>query len=40
MSNGLEVVDNVVEDISLIKDQYSIPNNLRSCHTEKWETIL
>ena len=23
-SNGLEVVDNVVEDISLIKDQYSI----------------
>ena len=34
-SSGLEVVDNVVEDISLIKDQYSIPNNLRSCHTAK-----
>ena len=29
----LEVVDNIVEDISVIKDQYQIPNNLRSCHT-------
>ena len=26
-SSGLEVVDNVVEDISLIIDQYSIPYN-------------
>ena len=39
-SSGLEVVDNVVEDISLIKDQYSIPNNLRSCHTAKMENYL
>ena len=31
--NGLEVVDNVVEDISVIKNQYQIPNNLRSCHS-------
>ena len=31
--NGLEVVDNIVEDISVIKKQYQIPNNLRSCHT-------
>ena len=31
--NGLEVVDNIVEDVSLIKNQYQIPNNLRSCHS-------
>ena len=31
--NGLEVVDNIVEDVSLIKSQYKIPNNLRSCHS-------
>ena len=31
--NGLEVVDNIVEDISEIKKQYQIPNNLRSCHS-------
>ena len=31
--NGLEVVDNKVEDVSVIKNQYQIPNNLRSCHS-------
>ncbi len=31
--NGLEVVDNIVEDVSAIKNQYQIPNNLRSCHS-------
>ena len=31
--NGLEVVDNVIEDVSAIKKQYKIPNNLRSCHS-------
>ena len=31
--NGLEVVDNIVDDVSIIKDQYHIPNNLRSCHS-------
>ena len=31
--NGLKVVDNIVEDISVIKKQYQIPNNLRSCHS-------
>ena len=31
--NGLEVVDNIIEDISVIKDQYQILNNLRSCHS-------
>ena len=31
--NGLEVVDNIVEDVSLIKNQFQIPNNLRSCHS-------
>ena len=39
-SNGLEVVDNVVEDISLIKNKYSIPNNLRSCHTANMGNYL
>ena len=33
--NGLEVVDNLVEDVSAIKIQYQIPNNLRSCHSAK-----
>ena len=33
--NELEVVDNIVENISEIKQQYNIPNNLRSCHTAK-----
>ena len=33
--NGLEVVDNLVENISEIKNQYQIPNNLRSCHSSK-----
>ena len=31
--NGLEVVDKIVEDVSVIKNQYQIPNNLRSCHS-------
>ena len=31
--NGLEVVDNIVEDISVIKDQYQVPSKLRSCHS-------
>ena len=31
--NGLEVVDNIVENVSIIKNQYQIPNNLRSCHS-------
>jgi len=31
--NGLEVVDNIVEDVSVTKNQYQIPNNLRSCHS-------
>ena len=31
--NGLDVVDNIVEDVLVIKNQYQIPNNLRSCHT-------
>ena len=33
--NELEVVDNIVENISEIKQQYNVPNNLRSCHTAK-----
>ena len=33
--NGIEVVDNIVEDVSWIKNQYKIPNNLRSCHFAK-----
>ncbi len=32
-ANGLKVVDNIVEDVSVIKNQYQIPNNLRSCHS-------
>ena len=31
--NGLVVVDKIVEDVSVIKNQYQIPNNLRSCHS-------
>ena len=31
--NGLEVVDNIVEDVSVIKNQYQIPNTLSSCHS-------
>ena len=31
--NGFEVVDNIVKDVRLIKNQYQIPNNLRSCHS-------
>ena len=31
--NGLKVVDNILEDVSEIKNQYRIPNNLRSCHS-------
>ena len=31
--NGLKVVDNIIEDVSAIKKQYQIPNNLKSCHT-------
>ena len=31
--NGLQIVDNIVEDVSAIKNQYQIPNNLRSCHS-------
>ena len=33
--NGLDVVDNIVENISEIKQQYNVPNNLRSCHSAK-----
>ena len=33
--NGLEVVDNIVEDISGIKKQFNVPNSLRSCHSAK-----
>ena len=29
--NVLEVVDNIFEDVSLIRNQFQIPNNLRSC---------
>ena len=35
LDNGLEVIDNIVEDISEIKKQYKVPNNLRSCHSAK-----
>ena len=31
--NGLEVVDNILEDVSVMKNKYQIPNNLRSCHS-------
>ena len=31
--NGLEVVDNIVEDVSEIKNRYQIPSTLRSCHS-------
>jgi len=29
----LEFFDNIIEDVSVIKNQYQIPNNLRSCHS-------
>ena len=32
-NNGLEVIDNIVKDVSVIKNQYQIPNYLRSCHS-------
>ncbi len=38
--NGLEVVDNKVEDVSAIKNQYQIPNNLRSCHSAQIANYL
>ena len=31
--NGLEVVDNILEDVSVMKNKYQIPNNLRSYHS-------
>ena len=31
--NEFEVFDNIVEDVSAIKNRYQIPNNLRSCHS-------
>ncbi len=31
--NELEVVDNIIDDASVIKNKYQIPNNLRSCHS-------
>ena len=27
------MLDNIVRDVSVIKDQYQIHNNLRSCHS-------
>ena len=33
--NGLEFVDNIVEDVSGIENQYKIPDNLRSFHSAK-----
>ena len=38
--NGLKVVDNVVEDVTVIKNKYQIPNNLRSCHSAKFGKYL
>ena len=38
--NGLEVVDNIVEDISEIKKQYNVPNNLRSCHSANIDNYM
>jgi len=32
-NNGLEVIYNIVENVSVIKSQYQIPNNLRSCRS-------
>ena len=31
--NVTEVVDNILEDVSTITNQYQIPNNLRSCYS-------
>ena len=33
--NRLEVFDNVVKEVSAKKNQYQIPNNLRSCHSSQ-----
>ena len=33
--NDLDVVDNILEDISGIKKQFKVPNNLISCHSAK-----
>ena len=33
IDNRLEVVDNILEDVSIIKNKYQIPNNLRSCNS-------
>ena len=38
--NGLEVVDNIVKDVSSIKNQYQVPNNLRSCHSAQIANYL
>ena len=32
LDNELVLVDKIVQDLSRIKSQYQIPNNLRSCH--------
>ena len=32
-NSGLDVDLNIVDDIDSVKDEYNIPNNLRSCHT-------
>jgi hypothetical protein len=31
--SGFQVIDKIVEDVSVIKNQYQIPYNLRSCHS-------
>ena len=33
IDNGLEVVNNILEDVSTIKNKYQITNNLRSCNS-------
>ena len=35
LENGLEVIDNVFEDVSLFKKKYAVPDNLRSCYSAK-----
>ncbi len=32
-ANGLKVLDNVITDVNVIKKQYAVPNNLKSCHS-------
>ena len=34
-NNGFKVVDNIIENVYVIKKKYKIPNYLRSCHTAK-----